>query len=1321
MTAIRNIFNRGAQDKDSDKSAVPNGMTRHVENLRFHTNNGKDGIGVNIKGTLKVSDVTKGNTDLKCIGAYFNEDKDVIYYKLASSDGMISIDAEYDVLNNTTSVVLKDTNGVLKYDKKGYITGWNEIDGLQFWSEWGNNPRRINTERAKTYGVDGFTEDDITVIVYPPLQKLKISLQNTNSITGANNIKEKLIFFSYRYRYLDGEYSVLAPFTEVAFTPKKFRYNFKEQSNEGMINRYNEVNIKFNTGSERVTEIQLVFKESGSEREWIIDNFDKSLLGYGHNEIKEFLFNNLKSKRALPNHIADSFFDNVPKTAKAQTMIEGRLIYGNYKENYNIIDDNGNKIEQKYFLNLLSEDNTEEYTSKGETLQRPTLIPKKTCRSNRDYEVKIAYIFDYGRLTTLLSSKDNTIFIPVENSIKKNVIQVEMPKEQKPPLGAKFFRFFIKQNKKNYDYVIPTLFYEDRNDLWFKIEGFDIDKIKEEDYLTVKIDSLGVKDSEVKVKVLEVGYKPKNFLGGNEFAGKYFKISSEKVDFQEKFLESYYLKTFHNSRGKYDDPVINDSPYTGDAHYYGQGTLNDLITTSRSNSYNGDEALRYKIVIDTNGAIDTFEYYINSVFILGNIAITGADQTLNHNVKIKFNAVTGHDNTDKWEFSVRRKVNDIDYRAYGFFRILGDKYKTMTSAGHVKEDERIENGSHIELTYDSYGKHPEKWSVNNLSSSVYDNIEEWYYKEDIKQEILNDIPNFFDSGKGDVYFVRGVLEKDNDGNATYIRQDEDGYMTMVIKSKPSTTYINNNEAHPIKVHAYSRMVQGDGSLLALFETQPTDQNKEIFHEIGRTYKIENGFHTNKTNDWETEIEHIATDRPQTTTQSLKVSLDWFNAWSYGNAVESYKIKDDFNSKSLDNGVRVLASIKEEYKEVHRTSDITWSDVYNDDNDFNGLNSFNLSLINFVKIDKEDGSIQKLFNANKNLLVYQEDAVGLMPYNRSVFQDVDGGKVVGISKNILNKDSYSPYADGLHGISLNPESFVSIGSRKYSTDRVRGDLLRLSINGITEINKYQFEHWFSDEMHKNKGEKLIGGYDPKHKEYYLFMPKTGTLVFTEKAKGFPFFLTIEPDFMLNANNEFYAWKNGVMYKMNATENRNNFFGKQYKSVLKFFVNTEYQTEKIFKALGLESTHAWLCNLKTNLTSRTIPKNSFVKKEDYFYSEIMGNTNSNTKANSIFGLGGYPIINGVITTKSIHNSLSVGDTISSKTLSLPVLQVVDIQGLDLVLSSPVNFPISFLMYHKNQNIDGSPIRGDILEIEMISDETEKTEIRAVRTEVVKSNYS
>jgi len=45
----------------------------------------------------------------------------------------------------------------------------------------------------------------------------------------------------------------------------------------------------------------------------------------------------------------------------------------------------------------------------------------------------------------------------------------------------------------------------------------------------------------------------------------------------------------------------------------------------------------------------------------------------------------------------------------------------------------------------------------------------------------------------------------------------------------------------------------------------------------------------------------------------------------------------------------------------------------------------------------------------------------------------------------------------------------------------------------------------------------------------------------------------------------------------------------------------------------------------------------------------------------------------------------------------------------------------MYHKNQNIDGSPIRGDILEIEMISDETEKTEIRAVRTEVVKSNYS
>jgi len=176
---------------------------------------------------------------------------------------------------------------------------------------------------------------------------------------------------------------------------------------------------------------------------------------------------------------------------------------------------------------------------------------------------------------------------------------------------------------------------------------------------------------------------------------------------------------------------------------------------------------------------------------------------------------------------------------------------------------------------------------------------------------------------------------------------------------------------------------------------------------------------------------------------------------------------------------VSTTQKEEYKKVHRIADITWSDVYEDESNFNGLSTFNLSTANFVKLDKENASIQKLHNANGDLLVLQEDAIGIMPYNKNVIYSSQGDAVVGISTNILNKDSYRPYAGGENGISLNPESFVVVGNRKYFTDRVRGNILRLSIDGVTEINANGLEYYSSKEKDAKKEKFTTTEYETKH--------------------------------------------------------------------------------------------------------------------------------------------------------------------------------------------------------------------------------------------------
>lgn len=1341
MPKVKKIFNRGVMDKDSDRAYVRQGIHRHAENLRFHTNNGDDGIGDNIRGSLKISDSTEGRTDLKCITALHNEDLDVIYYYLASTAGLFSKIVEYDINSGNTTDVLHDTNGVLNLDKEGYITGINEIDGLLFWAEWDRNPRRINVERAKTYGTNGFTEDDIKVIVKPPFQKLRLTLEATDTTSQQeNNIEEKFLSFSYRYRYLDGEYSVLAPFTEFAFFPKPFQYDFSEQSNRSMINNFNQVLIDFWTGNERVTEIQLVFKESESNAVWVIDDFNKEKLGYGHDEIQSFTFFNNKVYRALSNVVLPNIYDNVPRTSKGQEIIDGRLLYAHYKENYDIKDVDGNEIEMDYSLELQAIENTEDKivdivdedgnVTGQEVIQVPTEIPKKSYKSNRDYEVGVVYGDDDGRITTILNSKTNTIYIPNANSVTENSIDVIL--DNKPPYWATYYRFFIKQNKKTYDQILPTLFYEDGVYRWIKLEGADKDKVKEGDYLIVKSDTQEILPNLVKVKVLEVSDQPKNFLQADdvtasieERAGLYFKIKPDNFRVDLEDYENFTLGTYDNTRNAYNDPIRTIDEYIGKAHFYGD-TLDDLTTNGYesvnnygSGSFVGgtNDRNRYLIQIDglgTGGSPDTFRWSDDNgaTFLPANenIPITaGVAQAMNNGVEITFDNDTGHSLNDEWVVNARAPWNRLNSsRAYGFFRTVNQHGETLSD----NDDEVIQNGARIYMSYDEYGRGDDKFIIDVIAQDRYDNIQEWFYKENIIALITAQCNLTIN----DIFFMRGNLRKV--GNATEISQDDlEGTMTMCIRSVEHGTGTKR-----VKVATRTEVIQNTSENYLIFETEPVDQPADVYFEIGKNYRIIDGFHSNITDDFQTEIPNVGTDQPQTNGQPLRVKLDWFNCFSYGNAVESYKIRDEFNQKGLDVGVRPLTNIRERYKEVIRRADITWSDVYNDETDFNGLNTFNLSLLNFVKLDKEDGSIQKIHRFNSNVLVLQEDAIGIMPYNKQIINDVEGGKIVGIATNILNRNSYRPYASGKHGISLHPESFIRIGSRSYFTDQQRGDLIRLANDGITTINQNLLEHEFSDLMGANKNNKLIAGYDPKHGEYCLHIPsEEGVLAFKEIAKGFPNYFTFEPDFMLNANNEFYAWKDGIMYRMNATESRNEFFGVQYNSLIRFFVNTEFSIEKVFHAMGIESTHAWFVDMKTRLTSRQIPKDCFIKKEDYWFSEIMGNTNDETDASAVFGLGQFVITNGEIITDRRPDSLSIGDEIISNSLLFPPNKIVDLTDDRIILEDNITTVSSFLMYKKNQNIDGNSIRGDILEVEMINDDTEKVELRAVNFEISKSSYS
>ena len=205
------------------------------------------------------------------------------------------------------------------------------------------------------------------------------------------------------------------------------------------------------------------------------------------------------------------------------------------------------------------------------------------------------------------------------------------------------------------------------------------------------------------------------------------------------------------------------------------------------------------------------------------------------------------------------------------------------------------------------------------------------------------------------------------------------------------------------------------------------------------------------------------------------TLNWSNCFSFGNGVESNRVRDSFNSPFLTPGVKV-STIFENYEEEKRSTGLIYSGIYNSNSGVNNLNQF----IQAEKITKDlnptYGSIQKLYTRDSDLVVLCEDKVIKVLANKDALYNADGNPQLVANQNVLGQAI--PFA-GNYGISKNPESFISEAYRSYFTDRQRGVVLRLSKDGLTPISDAGMKDYFRDNL-KN-AVYIDGGYDIKKDE------------------------------------------------------------------------------------------------------------------------------------------------------------------------------------------------------------------------------------------------
>ena len=310
--------------------------------------------------------------------------------------------------------------------------------------------------------------------------------------------------------------------------------------------------------------------------------------------------------------------------------------------------------------------------------------------------------------------------------------------------------------------------------------------------------------------------------------------------------------------------------------------------------------------------------------------------------------------------------------------------------------------------------------------------------------------------------------------------------------------------------------------------------------------------------------------------NLPLDLNYFNCYSFGNGVESVTIGDEFNKQRLLNNGRISSTIDWDFEEENIQNGLIYSGVYNPANGLNNLNQF----IQADKITKDInptyGSIQRLFSRDSDLIAFCEDKVLKILANKDALFNADGNTNLTASTNVLGQAI--PFA-GDYGISKNPESLASESYRLYFSDKQRGKILRLSMDGITPISDYGMNTWFKENL--KTSDSILGSYDDNKDEYNVTIKnETGshTISFSEKVKGWVSFKTFYPESGISLSNEYYTYNNGIPFihhqkgTVNQPVDYNTFYNIYKESEVEVILNDGPSVVKSFNTLSYEGSQS-----------------------------------------------------------------------------------------------------------------------------------------------------
>ena len=498
-----------------------------------------------------------------------------------------------------------------------------------------------------------------------------------------------------------------------------------------------------------------------------------------------------------------------------------------------------------------------------------------------------------------------------------------------------------------------------------------------------------------------------------------------------------------------------------------------------------------------------------------------------------------------------------------------------------------------------------------------------------------------------------------------------------------------------------------------------------------------------------------------------IQLTWHNCFSFGNGVESNRIRDNFNLPYMSNGVKASTTLDGEYKEEHRKYGLIFSGIYNSISGINNLNQFIAAEKITKDINPIYGSIQKLHSRDSDLIALCEDKCLRILANKDAIYNADGNPQLTANQNVLGQTI--PFS-GEFGISTNPESFASESYRVYFADKVRGAIMRLSKDGLTPISDHGMKDWFKDNLRPSS--RLIGSHDDQKNEYNITLDVTvdepvlgQTVSFKEDVRGWISFKSFVPENGISCANYYYTMLNGKLWRHhNESEDRNTFYKNDTsdgftRSSINVLLNDQPGSVKSFHTLAYEGSQSKVdTNLQDTEYYNLVAKdgwyashietdkqegslNEFIEKEGKWFNYIKG-VDSDISVNTDFGafnIQGIGILSSISSSVlafgyPVNASLQVGDVIYHKTPSdVSGFSVIDSSGItrygvvESIAASTVTVTLDgtapmagdFILFAKNSTVNTSSLLGYYADVKLENNSKVKAEIFSIGSEVTESS--